>query len=46
MLWKIVKKTYGLSDNLQIANTINALVRYNWKYTLLKREKLPPESIL
>mgnify|MGYP001766199763 CR=1 FL=1 len=44
-LWKIVKEKYGLTDNRDIANTINSLVRYNSSIKKLKTDVAPPDGI-
>lgn len=42
-LWKIVKDRYWLDDNRDIANTINALIRYN--KNIKKTDVTPPDGI-
>lgn len=42
-LWKIVKERYWLDNNRDIANTINALVRYN--KNIKKTDVTPPDGI-
>lgn len=45
-LWKIVKEKYGITDNRDIWNTINALVRFNKNKKFLKNDKIPSDGIL
>jgi len=44
-LWKIVKEKYNLTDNRDIANAINALVRYNSNIKKMKTDIAPPDGI-
>lgn len=44
-LWKIVKDKYWLTDNRDIANTINSLVRYNSNIKKMKTDVAPPDGI-
>ena len=44
-LWKIVKDKYWLTDNRDIANTVNSLVRYNSNIKKMKTDVAPPDGI-
>ncbi|MDD2907701.1 MAG: hypothetical protein PHH98_03610 [Candidatus Gracilibacteria bacterium] len=44
-LWKIVKRKYGLTDNHEIANAINALVKHNSSHKKIKTDIAPPDGI-
>lgn len=44
-LWKIVKEKYSITDNREIANTINALVRYNSSLKKIKKDINPKDGI-
>ena len=44
-LWKIVKEKYWLTDNRDIANTVNSLVRYNSNIKKMKTDVAPPDGI-
>lgn len=44
-LWKLVKEKYWLTDNRDIANTINSLVRHNANIKKIKTDIAPPNHI-